>query len=227
MIRCAITDGASSCSGLASRGPALASAASRWAADRIDFIQLREKHIPAGALVALAQSMLAALRASAPEDRAENTLPRTRLLINSRADVALAAGADGVHLTSGPDELTPAQVRRLFVRAGLAPPVVSISCHTLAELRRATAAGVDLILFGPVFEKRVRGELVTDGLGLEALGEGCRLAAPTPVLALGGITAANAPVCLQAGAAGIAGIRLFASGESPARPISSNMGVRK
>jgi len=73
--------------------------AGRWATDGIDFIQLREKTVNAAALTALARSIL--------EEIAAVPGSRTRLLINGRPDVAVAAGADGVHLTSHPDELTP------------------------------------------------------------------------------------------------------------------------
>ncbi len=135
---------------------------------------------------------------------------RPRLLINSRADVALAVRADGVHLTSTPGELTPAQIRTLYASAGLPAPTHSLSCHTLAEVNAAISAAPDLILFGPVFEKRTGDQLITaEGSGLDLLRQACAAAAPIPVLALGGITAENTPACLAAGAAGIAAIRLF------------------
>ncbi len=205
MIRCAITDGALCGDHAVSGSRSLLLAAQRWAADGIDYVQLREKGLPARDLLALAQSMLAVLRGTeAPDPR-----HRTCLLINSRADVALAARADGVHLTSHPDELTPAQVRVLFARARLPPPIVSISCHTAADVQRSAAGGVDLILFGPVFEKRVAGELVNQGVGLNALRTACQIARRTPVLAIGGITTKNIQLCLDSGAAGIAAIRLF------------------
>jgi thiamine-phosphate pyrophosphorylase len=133
----------------------------------------------------------------------------TKLLINTRADVAMTAKAHGVHVTSHPDELTPQQVRELYTHAGLAAPVVSISCHTPADIARARHNAADFILFGPVFEKRVDGELVTEGIGLEALALACAIAQQVPVLALGGITEENSGACLAAGAAGIAGIRTF------------------
>lgn len=175
--------------------------AARLAAGHVDYVQLRAKSLPAGELAALARALLAEIAAvpNAP----------TRLLINTRADVALATAAHGVHLTAGPGELTPAEVRSLFT-AGGASCTVSVSCHTLDDVRRAHAQAADLILFGPVFEKRVAGELVQPGLGLRALEDAVRAAPGTPVLALGGITQRNAQACLDAGAAGIAAIRLFA-----------------
>lgn len=168
-----------------------------WAADGIDYIQLREKDLPPASLAVLTRRILEALG---------NT--GTRLLINSRADVAVATAAHGVHLTAAPGQLTPAQVRELYAAARLPPPVVSVSCHTLAEVEQARQSA-DLILFAPVFGKSVAGTLVTPGQGLEALRTASLAADPTPVYALGGITPENASGCLEAGAAGIAGIRFF------------------
>lgn len=195
-MRCAITPGDGA-------APAeLATRARRWAVAGIDLIQLREPTLSAGALYDAARAMLAAI--------ASHHAP-TRLLINSRADVAVAAEAHGVHLTSRPGELTAGQVRTLYAAAGLPKPIVSISTHTLEDVRRARDQQVDLILFGPVFEKRVHGELVQEGSGIDLLRAACSAADETPVLALGGVTAENTPDCLAAGAAGIAAIRLFAS----------------
>jgi len=190
MLRCAITD----------RGYLIADA-HRWAEDGIDFVQLRDKTLDAAHLMYFAKSIL--------EDIAEVPHARTRLLINGRADVAIAAGAAGVHLTAHPDELTPEQVRQVFASAGKLAPVISISCHRLAEVQRACAANVNMILFGPVFEKRVKGEQVSEGIGLEALHHACELAGEVPVLALGGVTPELIDECLRAGAKGVAGIRLF------------------
>ena len=127
----------------------------------------------------------------------------------------MQAGAAGVHLTARPDELTPAEVRRRFALLGAPPPIVGVSCHTLEQVQRADAGGADLILFGPVFEKRVAGVVVVAGVGLDDLRAACAASAAAPVLALGGVTRGNAPLCLQAGAAGVAGIRLFDDAELP------------
>jgi thiamine-phosphate pyrophosphorylase len=170
------------------------------AASGISYIQLREKFLAAGALTEIARAIAEELRQHGGH---------TKLLVNSRADVALAAGADGVHLTSRSGELTPAQVRRLFAAAGGNDPLVSIACHTLAEVNRAASGAANLILFGPVFEKRIGGEVAVPGVGLDALRTACDSAGAVPVLALGGVTAENAAACLAAGASGIAGIRLF------------------
>lgn len=173
--------------------------ARRWAAEGVAYVQLREPDLRAGEQVRLAKAMLAVFRGAGGG---------TRLLVHRRVDVAVAAGA-GVHLTSLPGELTAAQVRQVFGDAEGGPPCVSVSCHTLDEVRRRAAEGADLILFGPVFEKRVGGRLVVAGVGLERLREACAVAGPTPVLALGGVSLADAARCMEAGAAGIAGIRTF------------------
>ena len=200
MIRCAITDGTASAFVNSAQLEILQNQVRRWAADGIDFIQLREKRLDSGALFALADVALRTLR---------DMNSSTKLLINTRADVAIAAGAHGVHLTSRSDELTPQQVRDLFTHAELPPPIVSISCHAPGDIACARQNAADLILFGPVFEKRVDGEQVSGGVGLKRLREACAEAKGIPVLALGGITWANAPLCAAAGAVGIAGIRCF------------------
>jgi thiamine-phosphate pyrophosphorylase len=177
------------------------SLAARWAAGNVNFLQLRAKHLDAGPLTALARKLIAALG------------PQTKLLINSRADVAIAAGAAGVHLTAASGELTPQQVRRIFALTGRPAPIISISCHTLEAAQRARDAAANLILFAPVFEKRIDGALAVNGIGLDALHRVCEAVAPLKVLALGGVTPDNAQQCIAAGAAGIAGIRLFSNPE--------------
>lgn len=179
---------------------ALCAQAAWWARDGIDFIQLREKDLGPAALAALARDLLHAIVSSGGN---------TKLLINSRPDVAIAAAAHGVHLTSAPGELTPAQVRSLFAAASLPAPIISLSCHTPAEVSRARNLHADSILFAPVFEKPRPSQSPLPGLGLDRLREACVLASGTPVYALGGVTLDNAPSCLEAGAAGLAGIRLF------------------
>ncbi len=184
------------------RQTALLEQAAQWAADGIDFIQLREKDLPAAALAQLARIILQTIALTASP---------TKLLISSRPDITIATRAHGVHLTASPGELTPAQVRSLFAAAGLPTPVLSLSCHTLAEIARARSLPLDLILFAPVFEKPLPGQPPLPGQGVDRLREACAAAAPVPIYALGGITRQNAPSCLEAGAAGVAGIRLFLS----------------
>jgi thiamine-phosphate pyrophosphorylase len=200
MLRCAITDGTVTGSVNATQIERLQNQVRQWAANGIDLIQLREKSLDAGALLTLAEAVMHTL---------QTMQSPTKLLINARADVAIAARAHGVHLTAHHDELTPQQVRSLFVHARLPSPIVSVSCHTPADIAAARHHVADFILFGPVFEKRIEGELVAPGVGLEALALACAIAQPLPLLALGGITEENTAACMAAGAAGVAGVRNF------------------
>ena len=199
MLRCAITRG---------EGWTAVPQAMRWAAAGVEFVQLREKHLGAEELGRLACAVARAVRRLRPgqQDAARGG---TRLLLNGPAELAARAGVDGVHLTARRNEATPAEIRRRFALLGAPLPLVGVSCHTLEQVRRADDGGADLILFGPVFEKRVGGVVVVPGAGLELLHAACIAAVATPVLALGGVTWSNAASCLQAGAAGVAGIRLF------------------
>ena len=169
----------------------------------IDYIQLREKDMPARELEELAQQAIRIL-----EDerlRTANRDMRTALLINSRTDVALAVGAQGVHLRS--DDIRPADVRRMRSAGSHAPVrlTISQSCHHPNDVQQAAREGANLALFAPVFEKK--DDPSAKPAGLEALRRACQY--NIPVLALGGITLTNAAACLEAGAAGIAAIRLF------------------
>ena len=148
----------------------------------VDFIQIREKDITARELF---EFTLAVLEVR-DNDMRKHVPPK--ILLNSRADIARATGADGVHLPSyAPQETLP----------GL---IVSRSCHSLEEIRRTSA---NLVTFGPVFESPGKGA----PLGLDALKTACRLG--RPVFALGGVNWENAADCMHVGAEGIAGIRLF------------------
>jgi len=200
MLRYAITSRALYPGDERQQQAALLRQASRWVADGIDLIQLREKDLPAANIVALAREILLAI--------AMTTSP-TKLLINSRPDIAIATAAHGVHLTAAPDELTPAQVRSLYAAANRPAPIITLSCHTLEDVLRARANQADAILFAPVFEKIIAGQTITPGQGIDRLRAACRAASPIPVYALGGVTFENAAACLDTGAAGIAGIRLF------------------
>jgi len=208
MLRYAITDRSRFLGDEAAREAALLQQAARLAVLPIDFLQLREKDLEPKALVRLAWKLLATLRAQSP-------VPK--LLINSRADIAVAAAADGVHLTSAEGSLTPTDIRQLYAAAGLPEPVVSVSCHTLGEVAHARTFAPTLVLFGPVFEKVITypqagtpaEARVSEGSGLNLLRLACAAAAPIPVLALGGITPENTDACLATGVVGIAAIRLF------------------
>ena len=165
----------------------------------IDFIQLREKDLSAHQLEALARAVIQAVRASGSP---------TRLLINSRTDIALAVDAHGVHLRS--HDVSPIEVGRIWRGAGQKnKPVIAVSCHTEAEALDAKKNGADFVVFGPVFEKK--GSPEAPATGLDQLRSACRHG--VPVVALGGVTRQNAYLCVQAGAEGIAGIRLFQDGD--------------
>jgi len=166
----------------------------------VDFIQLREKDLSTRELEKLACAAREAIENSART----SGQPRARLLINSRSDVALAWGADGVHLRS--DDVDPATVREIWKQSGATPgpPVIGVSCHSVDEVGHAASQAADFAVFAPVFEKRESG---VRPAGLDSLREACRVG--IPVLALGGVTLDNAGECLRVGAAGVAGIRLF------------------
>jgi thiamine-phosphate pyrophosphorylase len=167
------------------------------AAAGVDYVQLREKDLSVGALEELAHKAVASMPAGS----------HTRLLINTRIDVALAAGAHGVHLPGR--DLPASEARVIWDRAGKTGAIIGVSAHTAEEVARAEANGADFAIFAPVFEKSG----VANPVGIAQLWQACHrphpAGAPLPVLALGGVTVENARQCLDAGATGIAGIRLF------------------
>ncbi len=166
----------------------------------VDYIQLREKDLLARELQSLAREAAQIIQTV----HAGNHRRKTALLINSRMDVALAVGADGVHLPS--HDISPEDVRSLWKSArSEQQPLISVACHSPQDVARAAAERGTLALFAPVFEKKdLPGSIPA---GLEALRQACR--EQIPVLALGGVTVQNAKACMDAGAAGIAAIRLF------------------
>ena len=171
----------------------------------VDFIQLREKDLSSRALEQLAGGAMQIVQAARQAHGS-----RTRLLINSRIDVTIACGADGVHLqSSAAGEISAADARAIFDTAGVARPVIAVSCHTEREVLLAESEGADFVVYGPIFEK--------DGRVASGLSELARIArrqpASMPILALGGITQLNAAEAITAGAAGVAGIRLFQQGD--------------
>ncbi len=172
----------------------------------VDWVQIREKDLKARELLALARPAVAMTRDAG---RATDA----RVLINDRLDVALAAGAAGVHLGH---ESTPAREVVRWCRAGNAPAefLVGVSCHHIEEAREAESAGAGYIFFGPVYATPSK-ESFGPPQGVAKLGEVCR-AVRLPVIAIGGVNEESAPECLRAGAAGIAAIRLFQQARDPA-----------
>lgn len=164
----------------------------------MDFIQLREKDLSIHDLEILACRAVEAIC----DGRGEKN---TRLLINSRSDVAIACRADGVHLRG--DDISPTEVREMWkkTKASVSEPIISVSCHCRMEVSRAANEGATFAVFAPVFEKP--GVSGVNAAGIERLADACQ--EKIPVLALGGISLKNAAACMQAGAAGVAGIRLF------------------
>ncbi|HET8668876.1 MAG TPA: thiamine phosphate synthase [Terriglobales bacterium] len=193
----------------------------------VDYVQLREKDLSSRDLLELTRAAVTAMKeASAPAAAISDQTSRiknSKLLINSRIDVALAARADGVHLTSS--DISASDARAAWSKAAAATGqwqpgefTIAVSCHTTAEVRLAESHGADFAVFAPVFEKVAAPQ--RPGIGLDALREACRYegrphgpegvgASRMPVLALGGVTLENAGACMAAGAAGIAAIRIF------------------
>jgi len=160
--------------------------AARAARDGVEMIQIRAKQLSARELSSLVRSVLRVAQAS-------------RILVNTRTDVALACSAHGVHLPAG--SMAPETIRRI-TPAGF---LIGVSCHTIDELHAAEREGADFAVYGPVFPSVTK---MVQPIGIEAFHRAV-ISLRLPVYALGGVTAENAPQCIEAGAAGIAGISLF------------------
>lgn len=199
MLRCAITDRTLFPGDESQRQTALCRQAALWAHRGFDLIQLREKDLDSAELAQLASRILAIITAASSP---------TRLLVNGSLQAALQSQAHGLHIPSL-SPLLPDDVRRRYAALELPAPIVTVSCHNLAEIQIARRNRADAVLFSPVFGKTVSGQIVTPPTGIDALREACAAAAPIPVYALGGVTHENAAACLKAGAKGVAGIRLF------------------
>lgn len=162
-------------------------------------VHLREKDLGGRALLDLARPLRAACRAAGQA-----------FLVNDRLDVALACGADGVHLPSA--GVPPGEARRLLGPDAL----IGVSCHSEADVRRAREGGASYATFGPVYDtpsKRAYGPPV----GLEALRAAARLG--LPLIALGGVDARRAAEVRAAGARGVAVIRAWLTGPDPAAAV--------
>jgi thiamine-phosphate pyrophosphorylase len=162
-------------------------------------VHLREKDLGGRDLLALARELAAVCRAHGQ-----------LLLVNDRVDVALAAGAAGVHLPAA--GLPPAEARRILPAGAL----VGVSCHSAEDVARARDGGASYAFVSPVFDtpsKRAYGPPI-------GVGELRRAAAlGLPVVALGGVTPENAPALRAAGASGVAAIRAWLAAADPAAAV--------
>jgi thiamine-phosphate pyrophosphorylase len=193
-ILCYVTDRRALEGAPGSSGLSLRDCIHRAIAAGTNWIQIREKGLETRALVELARFAVDATRGTS-----------TRVLINDRLDLALAANAAGVHLgeKSVPLEAV-AEWRRSTARLDF---LIGVSCHSLESAQIAGRGGADYVFFGPVFATPSKAAYGAPQ-GLERLREVCA-SVEIPVLAIGGVTVGNARACLAVGAAGIAAIRLF------------------
>ncbi len=173
--------------------------AAEAAAAGIDLIQIRERDLEAGELLALVESVVASTRGS-----------DTKVVVNDRLDVAIAGGADGVHLRG--DSMRPARARRMTPDGFL----IGCSVHGADEARSAAAAA-DYLIAGTVFPTSSKPGL-SGFLGLDGLAAVVR-AVPMPVIAIGGMSFERAGEVAAAGAAGLAGIGLFAEQNRPIKEV--------
>jgi thiamine-phosphate pyrophosphorylase len=162
------------------------------AAAGVDWVQIREKDSVARELLGLVRDAVA--------------LASVRVIVNDRLDVALAAGAAGVHLGHAS---VPARDVVRWCRAGNAPAdfLVGVSCHSLEGAQEAESAGASYTYFGPIYETPSK---IPFGKphGVEELAQVAK-AVRIPVIAIGGVNESNAAECIRAGAAGIAAIRMI------------------
>jgi len=168
----------------------------------VDWVQIREKDLPARELTALAREAVSI----AAVTRNSGLAGKPAIFVNDRLDVAIAAGASGVHLGH---ESAPAREVVRWCRGGNAPADfrVGVSCHSLDETREAESAGADHVFFGPIYDTPSKRSFGAPQ-GTERLAEVCR-SVRIPVIAIGGVNAENAAQCMRAGAGGIAAIRMF------------------
>ena len=160
----------------------------------IEYIQLREKDLSGLQLANVVE------RLSQSPNKGSS-----KLIVNGRLDVAAVCGADGVHFPA--DGIPISAARNLLHRSGL---IVGASCHNESEARRAEEDGANYVLLAPIFETPSKPGKEPLGLKvLETVSRRLRI----PVIALGGIDVGNAERCISAGAAGIAGIRLYQQAE--------------
>ncbi len=184
---------------------ALREAIRNAAAAGVDWIQIREKDLAGHALTELARLAVADTRGTP-----------ARILVNDRLDAALAANAHGIHL--GETSL-PLEAVAEWRRSNRKDFQIGVSCHALETARAAERGGADYIFFGPVFATPSKAAFGPPQ-GVERLREVCASVGKIPVLAIGGVTLENAGLCVAAGAAGIAAIRLFQDNQSLAASVA-------
>jgi thiamine-phosphate pyrophosphorylase len=160
----------------------------------LNWIQIREKDLNALELTELVRYAVA-----------ETKDCKVRIIVNDRFDVALAAGAGGVHL--GEASIPVKEVASWRHSAGIADFLIGASCHSAESAVDAERNGADYIFFGPVFATPSKASFGSPQ-GIERLRQVCG-AVQIPVVAIGGIIAETAPACIAAGGAGIAAIRMF------------------
>lgn len=194
MILCYVTDRKSLPTESGPSEQALHECIRNAAAAGVDWIQIREKDLPTRQLDHLVRHAIECAQGAG-----------TKILVNDRLDVALAAGAGGIHL--GEASLPVAAVSQWKRSRGNTEFTVGVSCHSTEAASAAERDGADYIFFGPVFATPSKAAFGPPQ-GIERLRAVCA-AVRIPVLAIGGITSENAATCIEAGAAGVAAIRLF------------------
>jgi len=163
------------------------------ARNNISLIQIREKKLSARLVFELAREAV---------NLTQNTV--TKLLVNDRADIALAANADGVHLTAR--SLSAGAIRRAFPKDF----IIGVSTHTIEEAGNAKNQTADFVTFSPIFSMPNKDKFQ----GIENLREVCEKLKPFPVIALGGIDETNYKSVLENGASGFAPIRFLNDAEN-------------
>ncbi len=206
-IVCLVTGGTLSDDNFESLSEAVLSQVEAAVEAGVDIIQIREKSLSAGLLFELAERATEAARRGS-----------SKVVVNDRADIALASGAHGVHLTSS--SMTAETVRGVFGDGFL----IGVSTHRSEEIASAVAGRADYITFSPVFDTPSKREYGPPQ-GLDRLREAVHLAGVVPVLALGGIGPSNARLCFAAGAKGVAAIGCFSQVESIAAVVAEIKGT--
>ena len=176
-------------------------------AAQVPLLQLREKQLSTRVLYQLATEASRITRRTA-----------TRLLVNDRADIARAAGADGVHLTT---HSLPAGLARETYGSEF---LIGVSTHSLEEANAARRQGANFAVFGPVFKTESKVGL-GDPQGLEKLREVATELKGFPILAIGGVLLDNVADCFRAGASGVAAIRLLNDAENLGNTIEEIRGI--